>query len=126
MNAPKPLILYDGKCGLCTSSSLWIRRLDWLKRFDHLPYQYADLVHQFPQLKERKLNERLHLVFPDGKVLDGVSALRSIGMRTPLFFLSSLLLYFPPFLWLAEILYRFVARYRRKIWGTCELPPKKK
>src|SRR5262245_21721158 len=35
----RPLVVYDGSCGICAGNLPWLHRLDWLGRFDDLPYQ---------------------------------------------------------------------------------------
>ncbi len=74
-------MLFDGDCDFC---HYWVDR--WKAksgdRIDFLPCQEA--TNQVPFLKERDLEEAVHLVEPDGSVYKGASAVfrvREIGMN---------------------------------------------
>ena len=73
-------MLFDGECDFCR---LWIDR--WRTRTgDRVDYQpYQEGTDRFPFLSERDLEEAVHLVEPNGAVLNGAAAvirLRELGM----------------------------------------------
>ena len=78
----KPIVVYDDTCGMCRNSTLWVRRLDWLRRLDDLGYSQA--VERYPEIGRGELGDGLRLRYPDGSVALGVDAIRGIAMRTPL------------------------------------------
>jgi predicted DCC family thiol-disulfide oxidoreductase YuxK len=51
-------------------------------------------------------------VAKDGKISRGARCLRFIGLRMPLVFLFSLMLWIPGVIYLAEIVYRWISRNR--------------
>ncbi|MFH2202827.1 MAG: DUF393 domain-containing protein [Elusimicrobiota bacterium] len=98
MNPPpaKPLVVYDGECGFCTGSLRWLKRLDWLRRFDALPYQSAEVYRRFPQLRREDCTRELHLCFANGDIYKGGDAIGRILLRLPLTFPLGALASLPP------------------------------
>src|SRR5215813_4663854 len=47
----KPVVIYDGACGICAGNLKWLYRLDTFKKFDAMPYQADELLAFFPALK---------------------------------------------------------------------------
>jgi predicted DCC family thiol-disulfide oxidoreductase YuxK len=117
----KPVVLYDGTCGICAGNLKWLYRLDTLKKFDSMPYQTEDLRVLFPHLKLEECEKAMHLVFPDGRTYTGTDAFRQVFLRMPLMFVPGLILSIPPIPWILRKLYPLLARNRYKLGGTCEL-----
>jgi len=118
----KPVVIYDGSCGICAGNLKWLHRLDWLKKFDAMPYQASELLRFFPFLKLEDCEKAMYLVFPDGRAYSGADAFREIFMRMPLTFLAGLMMAVPPLPWLLRRLYPVLARNRYRIGGKCEIP----
>ena len=118
----KPVVVYDGVCGLCAGNLKWLYRLDHLHVFEAAPYQQDDLYLRFPQLKREACEQALQLVFADGRVYAGVDAFREVFLRMPLTFLVGVLLWIPPLAWWLRKLYPIVSRHRYRLGGTCEIP----
>jgi predicted DCC family thiol-disulfide oxidoreductase YuxK len=118
----KPVVIYDGTCGICAGNLKWLYRLDTLKKFDATPYQADDLLRLFPHLKIEECQQTMHLVFPDGRTYKGADAFRQVFLRMPLMFLVGVLLSIPPLPWVLRKLYPILARNRYRIGGKCELP----
>ena len=116
----KPIVVYDDTCGMCRNSTLWVRRLDWLRRLDDLGYSQA--VERYPEIARGELGDGLRLRYPDGGVAIGVDAVRGIAMRTPLGALGAWVLYIPPFHGLGARGYAVLARRRRPEGAACPLP----
>jgi predicted DCC family thiol-disulfide oxidoreductase YuxK len=121
MAAEKPLVIYDGTCGLCAGNLKWLHRLDWLGAFDDAPYQADEIYQRFPRIKRADCEEALHLAFPNGKVYRGADALRKVMLRMPLTLFAGLLLSLPPFPYFFRRLYPVMARNRYRFGGHCEL-----
>lgn len=118
----KPVVVYDGACGICAGNLKWLYRLDTLKKFDAAPYQADDLLRLFPHLKLEECEKAMHLVFPDGRTYTGTDAFRQVFLRMPLMFPVGVLLSIPPLPWILRKLYPILARNRYRIGGRCELP----
>ena len=117
----KPVVIYDGACGICAGNLKWLYRLDTFKKFDAMPYQADELLAFFPALKMEDCQNAMHLVFPDGKTYTGADAFRKIFLRMPLMFPVGLILSIPPIPWLLRKLYPLLARNRYRIGGHCEV-----
>lgn len=121
MNA-KPVVIYDGSCGLCAGNLKWLYRLDWLHQFEAAPYQDSSLYSRFPQLKPEECEKALQVVFPNGRIFSGADAFRVIFLRMPLTFLVGLLMRIPPLPSLLRRLYPILAKNRYRWGGKCEIP----
>lgn len=117
----KPLVIYDGTCGLCAGNLKWLRRLDWLKRFDDAPYQAEDIKRRVPQVSAEQFAQALYVAFPDGRLFSGADAFREIFLRLPATLPLGLALSLPPLGWLARRLYPVIARNRYLLGGRCEV-----
>lgn len=107
-----PVLIFDGECEFCRR---WVNR--WQRatcsQIKYLPLQDACVGTWFPEIPRAQLEASVHLVEPDGLVSIGAEAVfrsfRCAGKRNwPLRLYNDL----PPFAWLAEHAYRFVARHR--------------
>jgi predicted DCC family thiol-disulfide oxidoreductase YuxK len=115
-------ILFDGRCGLCTSSIKWVSRLDWLDRFASRDLiQWEEIARDFPSLEHQKAVEEMHLVMPDGRVLTGFYAFRKIARHLPVAWLIWPFLFVPGVPFVGAKIYRFIARRRLRHDAACEL-----
>lgn len=117
----KPVVLYDGTCGICAGNLKWLYRLDTRKKFDAMPYQTEGLTQLFPDVKPEECEKTMHLVFPDGRIYTGTDAFREVFLRMPRMFVVGLIMSIPPIPWILRKLYPLLARNRYKLGGTCEL-----
>ncbi|MEM9554385.1 MAG: DUF393 domain-containing protein [Acidobacteriota bacterium] len=110
-----PILVFDGDCGFCTRSALWLRaRL--LQPVRLQPWQTTDLA----ALGLREEQTRRAAWWLDGARRDSghraiARALIACGAPWPL--LGRLLLV-PPISWAAALGYRLIARYRGLLPGT--------
>jgi predicted DCC family thiol-disulfide oxidoreductase YuxK len=111
----RPTVVFDGDCSFCRRQERRIRRLDWLRRFDTLPYEIA--VEDWPEVGRGTLGDGLRVRFPDATVTVGIDAVRSIAVRMPLTALPTLLLWVPGLHWLGARAYGAVAARRAAIRG---------
>ena len=118
----KPLVVYDGACGLCAGNLKWLHRLDWLEIFQDIPYQDESLKTVWPKADIQACEQAMHLVFPDGRVYRGADAFREIFLRMPATFLTGILMAIPPIPALTRRLYPVLARNRYRLGGHCPVP----
>ena len=108
----KPLVIYDGACGLCVGNLKWLRRFDRLGIFRPIAYQDPTLKTYWPAADRKRCEEALHLVLPDGRIFRGAEAFREILMRIPMAFPFGLLMAIPPLPWILRTAYPLLARNR--------------
>lgn len=118
----RPILLYDGDCGFCTTSARFIER--------HIPTKAAIAPYQFTDLEALGTTESRAsgevLWAEDGRVRGGAQAIASLlidaaGLWRPL----GLLLRVPPIRWLAAGVYHLVTVNRHRLPGgtpACALP----
>src|ERR1043166_8500565 len=108
----KPVLVYDGDCRFCCR---WVARWQHATgdTIEYLPYQNAQIPLRYPEIPKEQFERAVQLIVPDGTVLSGAEAVfRSLAESGS----DKWLLYFyensPPFAFLADVLYRFVAEHR--------------
>lgn len=119
----RPLMLYDGDCGFCTSTALASRGGWFRARVEVKPFQRADLV--VHNLTVDKCGETLHVVDNDGSVHVGSDAVAVVlrESRWPWPVVGAVLR-LPGVRWVAQKAYGLVARNRHRLPGgtpTCQL-----
>jgi len=82
---------YDGRCGLCRRTVVWLRRLDWLGRLEFVDMTTASDLPVPMEAAIRGMPMRTE----DGRILVGFPAVRRALAQTPLGFLPALLMYLP-------------------------------
>lgn len=113
MNArPTNIVLYDSDCSLCTFQSRLITWLDWFNTVSLLPITDPRAAEIAPRLTPTDLHEAIHCIAKDGKIHRGARCLRFIGLRMPLAFPFSLLMWFPGVISVAEIVYAWISKHR--------------
>lgn len=123
MNEPLPVALYDADCGFCTASAHTMTGPVIRARVVAEPFQAYELAGA--GLTPDACAESLH-VLADDRVYVGASAIARIlrAGRLPWRVLGHLLT-LPGVRWLAERVYRLVARNRHRLPGAtaaCEMP----
>jgi predicted DCC family thiol-disulfide oxidoreductase YuxK len=110
-----PLVLYDGRCGLCRGWSRRLARWDGRGRLRQVPYQERHTIPGVPALSDADLEQALHVVLPDGRVERGARGVIALlpwlrGGRV-LGWLAKI----PGVTALAEPGYRWIARRRHDL-----------
>lgn len=120
--AERTVMLYDGRCGLCTTSRRLVRRLDWLGRIEYVDAQAADTVAaRFPALDAAAILGAIHVITPAGRVFVGYEGVRALARELPLTMWLYPLLWLPGISWLGRRVYNGIAanRYRlNSLLGT--------
>jgi predicted DCC family thiol-disulfide oxidoreductase YuxK len=128
----RAVVIYDGKCPMCTFQSRFIGYADFLHRLEMLPAQDARVQALAPHLTYADLMSAMHVVTPERKIHRGARAIRYIAARLPLLWPLCILLWIPGAIYLSEFIYRIVSRNRyvlSKVFGcktACAVLPKKK
>jgi predicted DCC family thiol-disulfide oxidoreductase YuxK len=126
------VVLYDGDCPLCTFQSRLITWLDWFNTVSLMPIADPRAHEIAPRLTRTDLHEAIHCVAKSGKIYRGARCLRFIGMRMPLVFPFSLLMWIPGVIDLSEVFYRWISRNRyilSRVFGckeACAILPARK
>ena len=112
MNRARHIVLYDGDCSMCTFQMRVLTWLDWFNVLQLVPIANPLAAQVAPQIDREALLEAIHCVTPDGRITRGARAIRFVGLRLPLLVPLALLLWIPGVIWLAEHIYKWVARHR--------------
>jgi predicted DCC family thiol-disulfide oxidoreductase YuxK len=119
----RPLLVFDGDCGFCTTSARAAQR--WLKLEHVEPWQFLDL--DAIGITEAACTAAVQWVAVDGTVSAGEKA-ASAALRHAggVWGVLGRLMELPGIRHLAGVVYRLIARYRYKLPGgtpACRLPP---
>jgi predicted DCC family thiol-disulfide oxidoreductase YuxK len=121
-DAARPLLVFDGDCGFCTT---WARRWQRWSGLEHVePWQFLDLAPL--GLTEEQCSTAVQWVADDGTVASAedavIAALRHEGGAWSVLGGALAL---PGIHALAGVLYRLIAKYRYRLPGStpaCRLP----
>ena len=119
----RPVLIFDGDCGFCTTSVGVVRRL-MRPRCEVVAWQHADLA-SLGVTAERARYEVL-LVTPTGRVYGGAQAVAKILLNAGgVWSVVGAVLSLPPLRWAARAVYRLVADNRGRLPGgtaACAVP----
>ncbi len=107
--ADRTLVFYDSQCEICQAGVSWLRLLDREGRTECIPIDGDSVLRA--GLDPEACARQLHIVTGRG-VLAGWSAVASLARLFPATWLIGAWGSIPPFRWLAEALYGWVARNR--------------
>ncbi|MFG1999921.1 thiol-disulfide oxidoreductase DCC family protein [Spirillospora sp. NPDC048911] len=123
----RPVLLYDGDCGFCTTSVRFLdRRVP--TSAEVVAFQFADLAALGTDAEQ--VSYEVVWVARDGRTYGGAQGVARLlidagGLWRPLGMIAVV----PPFRWLAHGLYRLVADNRYRLPGgtpACALPPNRR
>ena len=103
-------MIWDGECGLCSTTARWVRKKDRKKQFQIVTYQNCPRPPMTDDLYERCKTE-MYVVTKEGKELGGANGVL-FALQTVSWGWFAAVWRVPPFLWLASGVYRLVARNR--------------
>ncbi len=113
------VLLYDGDCGLCLNAVRVLQRAGGRHAFEYFPFQDASSFMLAHGLDRQRLEQELHLITPEGRVLRGFFAVRRAGWAAPLLWPVALLLSMPGMSWPGRLAYRLVATNRHRLSPKC-------
>lgn len=117
---PRDTVLYDGRCRFCRSQVAILRRLDLGRALEFTSLHNPSVGHDFPELAHDDLLAQMVVVDKAGLARGGADAVRYLSRRLPLLWPLAVLLHVPGTLPLWAALYRFIARNRMRIAGSCD------
>jgi predicted DCC family thiol-disulfide oxidoreductase YuxK len=121
--AAKPVLIFDGDCGFCTTTANWIEKRS-LTPVEIQPYQWAKLADY--GLTEKEAADKVQLVF-DGKIFAGHHCMAKLLLIQPnalLKFLGALMVT-PGIDPISAKVYAWIAANRHKLPGgtpACKMP----
>lgn len=125
MGQVKPVLIFDGDCGFCTTTANLIREKSSTPIEIH-PWQFIDVTKY--GLTQAQTMDKVFVV--EGvKTFGGHRAFAKILLlqKNPLLKLAGALIMYTPIAWLARPGYRLVAKYRHKLPGgtpACKIEPR--
>ena len=119
----RPVLVFDGDCAFCRAWVEYWQRLTG-ERVLYTPYQEIDS--RFPDLPRRDFASAVTLFLPSGEVRSAAHAVFSLLALVPgKSWMLWLYAHIPGLAWIAEMVYRVVARHRsfgfwatRVLWGV--------
>ena len=124
MDVPRPVLVFDGDCGICTTLSRivvrWLRPPAAVRPWQQLPLEEYGLTPQ-------RCAEALQYVDADGRVHAAEMAVaRLLRVSRPWFRPLGVVIALPGVRQVAGLVYRWVARNRSRLPGgtpACAVPP---
>ncbi len=117
--------IYDEQCEVCQSFVAWLRLLDRRQQVAPVPIDPDLLPRLHSDLKIPDCLRELHVVTPSGSILRGWDAVAALARLFPPTRLIGWLGRVPPFRWVGQIGYRFLARNRYAVskcrGGACRV-----
>ena len=132
----KNIVLFDGKCPMCTFQSRLLSRLDWRGRLEMMPIADAYTISParagaLALVQRADLMNAMHVISLKGTIYRGARAIRFISARLPLLWPLFVLLWIPGTIYISEAVYGLVSRNRyllSKLFGcktACAIMPEK-
>ncbi|MEO7061514.1 MAG: DCC1-like thiol-disulfide oxidoreductase family protein [Lapillicoccus sp.] len=125
--SPRPVLVFDGDCGFCTTSARFVRR--WVDRRDRyavMPWQQLDLAAY--GLTEARCSEAAQFVADDGTIGAGHEAIAmTLRHGAPGWRPIGHLVEAPGVRWLSARAYAWIADHRYALPGgtpACAVPPR--
>jgi predicted DCC family thiol-disulfide oxidoreductase YuxK len=113
----KLVVLYDGHCRFCEAQMKNLLALARPGAVEALSFQEPGVLARFPGLTYDVCMQAMQLISPDGRVVHGFeAAVRAVATRR-LLRPVAYLYYVPGIRQLCDLLYRWVAAHRYRIWG---------
>lgn len=106
--------LFDGWCGVCTRSSLWVGGRDPDGRVERLDLREPVAAARFPSVPPDAAREQLHVVDRDGRVFVGIDGLARLLRALPGWSWLGRALGVPGVRGASGVAYRFFAH--RRLW----------
>ena len=125
MRSGQYIAIYDEQCEVCQSFVSWLQILDRHRQVAAVPIEPHLLATLHPTLSVEGCLRELHVITPEGHIRRGWLAVAELARLFRPTFLIGWLGRMPPFNWIGEVGYRFVARNRYAIskcrGGACRV-----
>ena len=115
------IVVYDGRCGLCGRTMIWLRRMDVRRRlrFADFTTEWTELQRAAPSLDRDRCAEAMHLIDRRGRITTGFDAFRRLARAVPPLWPLLPLLHLPGIAPIGRRVYAYVAAHRST---TCTVP----
>src|SRR5437763_12255144 len=117
--------IYDEQCKVCQSFVSWLRLLDKKGRTAPIPIDPELLPKLNADLDVDHCLRELHVLAPDGRITRAWAAVATLARLFPVTWLIGVVGQIPPFSWLGQLGYGFIARNRYAVskcrGGTCRV-----
>jgi len=114
------VVLYDGQCKLCTAGSQRLVGMARRGAVERVDFQAPGALDGFPGLTHDACMKQMVLVAPDGRIFGGFeAAVRALATR-PIVGWIAYLYYVPGIRQLCDVLYRWIAAHRYRLFGKAE------
>lgn len=113
-------VIYDGHCRFCRSQIALLRRLDLAGSLEFVSQHEPSVASDFPELSADDLHAQMYVIDRGGRARGGAEAVRYLSRRLPLLWPLAVPLHVPGSLPVWSAVYRFVARHRFWIAGSCD------
>lgn len=104
-------VFYDDQCEICQACVSWLRLLDRKGRAECIGI-HPETLGAHPALALDRCLQQLHVVDSGGQVLSGWTAVARLARLSPWTWWIGALGVVPPFSWLGNLVYSFVAKNR--------------
>lgn len=112
--AQKTIVLYDGRCGLCSATLIVLRMCDWLHRLTFVDYHDPAMRALYaPKVPLSTLHSAIHVRIKDGTLLRGFFACRSLCLLLPPLWPLVLIAWLPGMAWIGSRVYESIAHRRQ-------------
>jgi predicted DCC family thiol-disulfide oxidoreductase YuxK len=109
-------VIYDGSCPVCNSLKDFALKRDSNHQLDFVPYQVEDYAEQVSGLTQREASRSLYAIMENKEQLRGARAVfAAMGNLPRLWGAAGKTFSQPPFVWIAEPIYRLFARHRHGV-----------
>lgn len=114
------VVLYDGHCRLCTAGSQRLLRLARRGSVERIDFQAPGALDPFPGVTHDACMQQMMLIAPDGRIWTGFeAAVRAVATRRIVGWVAYLY-YVPGIRQLCDLLYRWIAANRYRLFGKTE------
>ena len=111
-------VVFDGECGICNETRIWLEARDRGTRLQFVPYQTTDLDALSAGLTSDEASRMAFYVYPNGRRVGGARAIYLALKALPgAWRVVGTIGAFHPISWLSEPFYRLVAANRSRISG---------
>ena len=112
-------VIYDGDCGFCQATVSFVKKFDWLNKFQFIPFQEQNVFKKYTHLTKENCEKEIYLIKGDvGDVKNyygGYDAFKIMTLFLPVTFLISWFFFLPPVVQMGRMVYKMVAKNRHRI-----------
>lgn len=115
MSNEKHIVIFDGDCGFCLSAVKAVKNLDWLDKFEFVPFQNNEVLKKYNKLTKEMCEKEMFFIHPSGNYYGGYDAFKHMSVYVPVTFLISWFFFLPGVVQIGRSVYKIIAENRHKI-----------